>query len=96
MEMTRERVLALAQQARLGLTKQEADELAPKLQKILQAADELHEVDTAGVGADLSSTVQSNVLRADVVGESLPRENVLAGAPDVQDGMFKVPRLHEQ
>lgn len=93
--MTPERVLALAEHARLGLTADEAEALAPRLQSVLDAAETLHEVDTSGVEAAVHASDRMNVLREDVVGDSLPRDAALRGAPDVQDGFFKVPRLHE-
>lgn len=96
MKMTPERVLALAEQARLGLTEAEAKGLATKLQSVLEAAAALQRVDTSGIDAKVHVFDHKNVLRADVVGESLPNDKALADAPDVQDGMFKVPRLHEQ
>jgi aspartyl-tRNA(Asn)/glutamyl-tRNA(Gln) amidotransferase subunit C len=34
-----------------------------------------------------------NVLRADEIRPSLTREEVLSGAPDAEDGRFKVPRI---
>ena len=35
----------------------------------------------------------TNVMRADQVQESLPQQAVLAGAPDVEDERFRVPRI---
>jgi aspartyl-tRNA(Asn)/glutamyl-tRNA(Gln) amidotransferase subunit C len=37
-----------------------------------------------------------NILRADEVRASLPREDVLANAPDQQDGMFKVKAIFDE
>ena len=34
-----------------------------------------------------------NVTRPDVVMASLPRDAVLAGAPQAEDGRFRVPRI---
>lgn len=95
-KMTPERVLALAEQARLGISEDEARSLAPRLQSVLDAAEQLYDVDTSGVEADVHVHDRLNVLRDDVVGDSLPTEQALDQAPDVQDGFFKVPRLHEQ
>jgi aspartyl-tRNA(Asn)/glutamyl-tRNA(Gln) amidotransferase subunit C len=36
-----------------------------------------------------------NVMRADVVQPSLPREAALQNAPDAEDGFFKVPKIVE-
>jgi len=37
-----------------------------------------------------------NIMRGDVVEPSMPRDEILAAAPEVQDGMVKVPRLIEE
>ena len=34
-----------------------------------------------------------NVLRPDVIGPTLDRDEVLAAAPDAHDGRFRVPRI---
>ena len=34
-----------------------------------------------------------NVLREDVAHHDIPRESLLAGAPETKDGYFQVPRL---
>lgn len=95
-KMTPERVLALARQARLGLTEEEAAALAPRLERVLAAAEQLHEVDVSGVEPAVHVSERVNVLRDDETGPSLSNEEALGNAPDVQDGFFKVPRLHEQ
>jgi aspartyl-tRNA(Asn)/glutamyl-tRNA(Gln) amidotransferase subunit C len=38
----------------------------------------------------------TNVLRDDVVVPCLPREDALAGAPDTEDGRFRVPRILDE
>lgn len=95
-KMTSERVLALAEQARLGVTEAEAHTLALRLQSVLDAAEELYEVDTTGVEPLFQLSHQVKGPREDRIGPSLSNEAALAGAPDVQDGFFKVPRLHDQ
>jgi aspartyl-tRNA(Asn)/glutamyl-tRNA(Gln) amidotransferase subunit C len=37
----------------------------------------------------------TNVTRPDVVSASLPREEVLAAAPEAEDGRFRVPQILE-
>ncbi len=36
------------------------------------------------------------MMRDDIVEPSLLQEEALAGAPEIQDGMFKVPRIIEE
>jgi len=37
-----------------------------------------------------------NVLREDVVGQTLTQEEALSGAPDAQDGKFRVPAILDE
>ncbi len=96
MEMTPEKVRAMAAQARLALTDEEVEHIAANLTQVLTAAERLRELDLEGVEPTLSMVSEVNVMRDDVVQPSLPREAALAAAPDVQDGFVKVPRVIEE
>ncbi|HET6878368.1 MAG TPA: Asp-tRNA(Asn)/Glu-tRNA(Gln) amidotransferase subunit GatC [Jatrophihabitans sp.] len=95
--MSRAEVAHLARLARLAVNEQELDLFAGQLDVILGAVARVGEV-AAGEGAeDIPPTTHAvsmtNVYRADQVTPSLPRDAVLAGAPDVEDGKFRVPRI---
>lgn len=96
MKFTPEQVRALAGQARLGLTDEEAERLAAQLTDVLQEAERLKELDVEGVAPTLFGVQLVNVWRDDAVEASLPRDAALAAAPDVQDGFVKVPRIVEE
>jgi aspartyl-tRNA(Asn)/glutamyl-tRNA(Gln) amidotransferase subunit C len=93
-EITRDEVAHLARLARLALDDRELDGLAAQLDVILGAVAQIAE---AGDAADVPPTTHAvpveNVHRPDVVTPSLPREDVLAGAPAAEDGRFRVPRI---
>ncbi|MDP9367516.1 MAG: Asp-tRNA(Asn)/Glu-tRNA(Gln) amidotransferase subunit GatC [Chloroflexota bacterium] len=82
-----EHVAALA---RLGLTETEKDRLRDQLSSILEHIAALNEVDTSSIPPTAQVIAQANVLRADQVRPSLPRERVLANAPRHTDGFFEV------
>lgn len=92
--ITREEVAHLARLSRLALDDQELDGLAAQLDVILGAVAAIQEV--TGV-ADVPPTTHAvpveNVTRPDVVVPSLPRDLVLAMAPEAEDGRFRVPRI---
>ena len=95
--ISRAEVAHLARLARLAVTDDELDTFAGQLDVILGAVARVGEV-TGGPGhEDIPPTTHAvsmtNVFRPDVVVPSLPREAVLAGAPDVEDDKFRVPRI---
>ena len=92
--ISREQVAHLARLARLALDDAELDGLAQQLGVILGAVAAIGEVtDAADVPPTTHAVPVENVSRPDVVRPSLPREAVLAGAPEAEDGRFRVPRI---
>ena len=93
-EITREQVAHLARLSRLALSEGELDDLAGELDVILGAVARIGEVtDAADVPPTSHAVPLLNVTRPDVVVASLSRDVVLAGAPDAEDGRFRVPRI---
>jgi len=91
--ISRDDVAHVARLARLDLTEAELDEFAGQLAAVLEHAAGVAALDTAGVPPTAQPYPLVNVLRADVVSPSLDRDEVLAMAPDVEDGRFRVPRI---
>ena len=92
--ITREQVRHLARLSRLALDDAELDGLAAQLGVILGAVDAIGEVaDAADVPPTTHAVPVENVTRPDVVLPSLPRDAVLAGAPEAEEGRFRVPRI---
>jgi aspartyl-tRNA(Asn)/glutamyl-tRNA(Gln) amidotransferase subunit C len=93
-EITREEVAHLARLSRLALDDDEIDVFRSQLDVILQAVATIGEAaDAADVPPTTHAVPLENVQRPDVVRPSLPRDDVLAGAPAAEDGRFRVPRI---
>ena len=86
-------VAHLARLARLAVTEQELDVFAGQLDVILGAVARVREVAAEDIPPTSHAVPMTNVFRPDELVPSLPREAVLAGAPDVEDFKFKVPRI---
>jgi aspartyl-tRNA(Asn)/glutamyl-tRNA(Gln) amidotransferase subunit C len=95
MPITREQVEYVARLSRLELTEEEKGRFAGQLEAILEFVGKLNELDTAGVEPLIHVAPRQNVSRDDVPGQSLPRDEALANAPDQNEGSFKVPRIIE-
>ena len=85
----------VARLARLALTDEEREQLRRQLPVILEHAAKVGEVAADDVPPTAYAIPRANVLRPDVRTESLPLQDVLANAPEVEDDRFKVPRIVE-
>ena len=96
MALTIKEVEHVAQLARLRLAPEEIETMRAQLSNILDYIDMLKEVDVTAVPPTAQVTDLLNIMRADEVRPSLPREDVLANAPDQQDGMFRVKAIFDE
>ncbi|HEX3622784.1 MAG TPA: Asp-tRNA(Asn)/Glu-tRNA(Gln) amidotransferase subunit GatC [Acidimicrobiales bacterium] len=91
--ISREDVAHVARLARLDVGEDELDRFAEQLGAVLEQAADVAALDTAGVPPTAHPFPLVNVLREDVPGASLDRDEVLAMAPAAEDGRFRVPRI---
>ena len=91
--ISRKDVVQVARLARLDLTEEEVDRFTGQLAAVLEHAADVAALDTAGVPPTAHPLPLVNVLRDDVPGPSLDRDEVLAQAPAAEDGRFRVPRI---
>lgn len=91
--ITREEVAKVARLARLRLSDDELDMFTEQLGQILEHARDMNALDLADVVPTAHPFGLTNVVREDVVEESLDRDTVLAMAPDARDQRFAVPRI---
>jgi aspartyl-tRNA(Asn)/glutamyl-tRNA(Gln) amidotransferase subunit C len=96
MPLTIEEVQHVAHLARLRLSTEELEKMRTDLSGILDYIDMLKEVDVGDVAPTAQVTELLNVMREDTVLPSLPREDVLANAPDQRNGMFRVKAIFEE
>ena len=85
----------VARLARLELSEEEKGTFGNQMEQILTYMEQLNRLDTTGVEPTSHAIPIYNVFREDEVKSSLPQEEVLAIAPDEENGHFKVPRIIE-
>ena len=91
MAISRAEVVHVARLARLALTDEELDRFAGQLDAILEAVGKVSELDLSGVEPTLHPLELSNVWAEDAPQPSLPVQDALANAPEVEDDAFRVP-----
>jgi aspartyl-tRNA(Asn)/glutamyl-tRNA(Gln) amidotransferase subunit C len=91
--LSADEVRHVAMLARLAVTDDEVEQLAPELNAILGYAEQVGEVAAGDVPPTVHPYPLENVMRPDDPGETLDREELLAGAPEVEDHRFVVPRI---
>jgi aspartyl-tRNA(Asn)/glutamyl-tRNA(Gln) amidotransferase subunit C len=87
----RDQVLHVAKLARLRLTEEELERMSGELSTILEAIEQIGELDLEGVQPTSHVVDLENVLRPDEPRPSLPREQALENAPEASDEGFRVP-----
>lgn len=91
--ITPEQVEHLASLSRIAMGEDELKSLAGDLSTILSNVARVNEVAGDDVPATSHPIALSNVLRPDVVGETLTSEQALASAPASADDKFLVPQI---
>jgi aspartyl-tRNA(Asn)/glutamyl-tRNA(Gln) amidotransferase subunit C len=91
--ITRDEVAHLAHLARIDLTDAELDHLAPQLAVILESVASVSKVAAEDIPPTSHAVPLTNVFRADQLRPGLTAEEALAGAPEVEDQRFRVPRI---
>jgi aspartyl-tRNA(Asn)/glutamyl-tRNA(Gln) amidotransferase subunit C len=95
MSVSTEQVRHIAKLARIAMSDEEIERLAPELNNILGWVEQLGEVNTDGVEPLTAVIDQKLRLRGDAVTEGDIRDEILANAPEAQHGFFAVPKVIE-
>lgn len=85
----------IAHLARLAIREQDAPAYARNLSAILELAEQMNAVDTTGVAPMAHPLDMAQRLRADAVSETNQREYFQAIAPQVEAGLYLVPKVIE-
>jgi aspartyl-tRNA(Asn)/glutamyl-tRNA(Gln) amidotransferase subunit C len=85
----------VARLARLELSEEEKETFQSQLEQILTHMEQLNRMDTTGVEPTSHAIPVYNAFREDETRPSSPKEEVLAIAPDQEEGFLKVPRIIE-
>lgn len=83
----------LSKLAMLQFNDEEREEIKTDLQKMIGFIDKLQELDTTGVEPLLHLSNNMDVLRQDVPGNMINRNQALQNAPQHDDLYFKVPKV---
>jgi aspartyl-tRNA(Asn)/glutamyl-tRNA(Gln) amidotransferase subunit C len=94
--ITREDVAHLARLAHIDIPTDQLDHYASQLDAILDAVATVSAIDTSSVQPMSHPVPMSNVFREDSPKPSLNAQQVLAGAPAVEDDRFRVPRILDE
>jgi phosphatidylglycerol---prolipoprotein diacylglyceryl transferase len=86
-------VAHVARLARLELTADEIERYTEQLGTVIEHFHDIDELDLADVVPMYQPLPLQNVFRDDVVGPTLDRDEVLAAAPEAEDGRFRVPPI---
>lgn len=88
MKLSTEQVKKVAKLANLPVSSGEEEKYADQLSAILDYIDLLNSVDTKDVKPTFNVMPDKNVMRQDVIGESLSSEDALKNASNKKDGYF--------
>ncbi|MVM32267.1 Asp-tRNA(Asn)/Glu-tRNA(Gln) amidotransferase subunit GatC [Spirosoma sp. HMF4905] len=95
MKVDHETLEKIAHLARLEVRPEEEADLLNSLNGVLTWMEQLNEIDTTGVEPLTHISLETNVLREDVVGNHLSREKALSNAPQHDEQFFEVPKVLE-
>ncbi len=90
MKLSKEEVTHIATLCRVGMTDADLEKFSDQLSNILEQFEVLKSVNTDGVEPTAHSIPLNNVWREDVAHPSLREDEVLANAPDKEEGFIKV------
>ncbi|OQX03835.1 MAG: asparaginyl/glutamyl-tRNA amidotransferase subunit C [Thiothrix lacustris] len=95
MAISEAEVKKVARLARLAVPDDRLEAYTQNLSNILNLVDQLSAVDTTGVEPMAHPLDMMQRLREDVVTETSHREKYQAVAPEVEDGLYLVPKVLE-
>ena len=96
MPLTPDDVADLARLARIELTPEELELLAPQLDVILESVAHVADVAAEDIPPTSHALPLTNVMRADENVPCLTPEQALSGAPAAEEQRFRVPRILEE
>lgn len=93
MSIDKETIKKIAHLARLQFDESETDKMSDNFNKILTWMDKLNEVNTDNVEPLIHMSDEVNVMREDVVNNSLSHDEALFNAPKKDSDYFRVPKF---
>lgn len=93
--LERKDVVTIAHLARLSICEKDIQSYTENLTEILDFVDQMNRVDTTNVEPMAHPLDSKQRLRHDEVSETDQRAAFQAIAPDVEDGLYRVPKIME-
>ncbi|KAI3812509.1 hypothetical protein L1987_17219 [Smallanthus sonchifolius] len=91
--LERPNVARLAETARISLTPQEAEEFAPKIQKVVDWFGQLQDVDLQSIEPAIRPDTEAGSFREDSPEIFDNREAIIAAIPCYEEPYIKVPKV---
>ena len=86
---------ALSELSQLALDNKEKEELEREIRELIKSTSIINEIDTGDIDPIINIHPIKNVVRADIIEESLDVEEVLFNAPSREDDYILVPKIRE-
>jgi aspartyl-tRNA(Asn)/glutamyl-tRNA(Gln) amidotransferase subunit C len=96
MSISRKEVEHVAYLARIGLSEEEKDRFQEQLSGILEHVAVINRLDTEAIPPTAQVIPLQNIVRMDTPLPSFPPEAILANAPRVEGGHFKIPPVLDE
>ena len=93
MQVSKEEILHIAKLADLNLKEEEINTYMGHLEEILNYANIVNKAPIEGLKETVGANEAYNVFRKDEIKEGINREELLQNAKEVQQGMFKIPKV---
>ena len=95
MTIDKDTVVRIARLSRIAMEDDALEPMADELNGILAWVEQLGEVDTEGVEPMTGAIAATLPQRDDSAEAGAPTDDLLANAPEAEDGFFVVPRVVE-
>ena len=93
MKVDKKLIEKVARLANLNFDESAKEKMVSDMNKIISFIDKLEELDTESVQPLIYMSEETNVLRADEVGEHSAKKDALKNAPQNDSDYFKVPKV---
>jgi aspartyl-tRNA(Asn)/glutamyl-tRNA(Gln) amidotransferase subunit C len=94
-KLSREEIEHIADLAKLALAEDELLRYQEQLSAMLEYFERIQKLDTDAIPPTATVLPLRNVMRADDPATLFERDDLLAGAPESEEGCFKVPAVLE-
>ena len=93
MEISDKEILHIADLASLKIDENEIEKYKKNLQDILNFANIINNADTENLDVSICTNENYNVFREDEIREFSDKQALLQNAEDIENNMFKIPKV---